>query len=219
MVTVCAFDDASSEIVSNGNDAGDAEPGCAIQRLPLIARPFPPADRQHHHHVQDFRRRGARVAHRRKNRIDANQPAFALHRRMAVLQQSNAVFVVPIVDDVAEHIGVGPRDCLEHVRSNVFEPGPNARCRHGKARLRHRDQIRHVLQHTPEIGVPVEQRHHQMADPAANVDDFVDRCEIAMLEDSAYRGFAIRFHCLREGFHLVRVRLQVIPPLRSQDLP
>src|SRR5258708_14040308 len=139
-----AFYDAGAEIVVDRSNAPNRESGGVVQIVPLSFSSFTARDKSQHENIQKLRGRVFCVAHRRKHRVDADHPAVAPHALAAILEEPNALLILPVVNDVLHDVDVGRRYRLEHIFTDVFQAVGDRWVFHGSALARNWNEFREI---------------------------------------------------------------------------
>src|SRR5579864_1159275 len=102
--------------------------------------------------------------------LDNEQSGMRCKRRTADPEYCQAPLVAPIMEDVAQDVGVRTwRDGLEETPSNYAAPIADTGAR--EQRTRSGDCRRAIEQDAPEVWVSLENCNEQLAFASANIDD------------------------------------------------
>src|SRR5882724_12734728 len=179
------FNNACTEIVVDRSNAPNLESSRAVQVAPLIFSSFPARNKDQHIDIQKLGRCTSHVAQRWKERIDTNHPTISLHAPASVLEELDALLILPVMNDMFHDVDVGGWYRVEHVSSDIFQSVGNCTVLHRKALLGDRNEVGNVHHGSLQRGVLLQQGNRQVAEAATDVSNLRNAFEVAVLQHAA----------------------------------
>ena len=101
------FNNACTEVVVDRSNVPNLESSRTVQLAPLFLSSFLARNKEQHIDIQKLGRCTSHVAHRWQDRIDTNHPTVSLHAPAAVLEEMDALLILPIMNDMFQDVDVG----------------------------------------------------------------------------------------------------------------
>ncbi len=179
------LNNACTKIVLDWSNAANLESSRTVQVAPLIFSSFPARNKDQHIDIQKLGRRTSHVAHRWKDRVDTNHPTVSLHAPAAVLEEPNALLILPVVNDMFHDVDVGGWHRVEHVSTDIFQSVGNGTVGHRRALLGYRNEVRNIHHGRLQSGILLQQGNGQVAEAATDVSNLPNAVEVTVLQHAA----------------------------------
>ncbi len=174
-----------------GRNAREPEPGSAEQHVKLLAGAFQAAGQDEHVDIHEFREAGAVVG--RNQFFDDEEAGLGRHGAAHGREDAAGVVVVPVVQDVRHHVGIGTG---RHGREKIpgFERAAIRYAGRAQRPAGGGDDVRSVEQHGAQARVSGEDESEKLPVAAAHIDHALEDAEVIRF----FTNEASRLHGLRK---------------------